>query len=238
MEGPQGSTWSAAWPVHSHDRVLPRVPCAYVPVACTIESMSRYGLTGGIAAGKSEVAQRLGEHGAVVIDHDVLARRAVEPGSEGLARIVQEFGSGVVSADGSLDRSALGALVFADNDARARLNAIVHPAVHALADVAERVALEDNRIVIHDIPLLVETGQEKNFDGVIVVEAPREVRIGRMVSNRGMSREEAIARISAQASDEQRRDAADFLLVNDGSRAELMRSIDEVWERILRATSA
>jgi dephospho-CoA kinase len=195
--------------------------------------MTRIGLTGGIASGKSVVSEVLSSLGALVVDHDVLAREAVAPGSVGLERIAAAFGSGVIDDDDSLDRTALGAIVFADTQKLEQLNSIVHPEVRRLALEADARAEEDGRIVVHDIPLLVETTQQHDFDAVIVVEAPLEQRISRMIENRGMSREQALARIDKQASDEERRAIADYLIVNDGALEDLERAVRTVWQAIV-----
>ncbi|WP_434994444.1 dephospho-CoA kinase [Arthrobacter sp. Ld5] len=190
--------------------------------------MLRIGLTGGIAAGKSVVAGRLAELGAVLVDADVLARTAVEPGSEGLAAVVSAFGPEILAADGALDRPALGSLVFADASARERLNAIVHPLVRAAAAALIGGAPAD-AVVVEDIPLLVETGQAARFHLVVVVDAPDALRIHRMVDRRGMARSDAERRIAAQASREERLRAADAVLVNDRGVDELLTATDGLW---------
>ncbi len=197
------------------------------------ESMVRIGLTGGIASGKSAVSEVLSSLGALVVDHDVLAREAVAPGSVGLERIAVAFGSGVIDDDDSLDRAALGAIVFADTQKLEQLNSIVHPEVRRLALEADTRAEEGGRIVVHDIPLLVETTQQHDFDAVIVVEAPLEQRISRMIEHRGMNREQALARIDKQASDEERRAIADYLIVNDGALEDLEQAVRTVWQAIV-----
>jgi len=191
----------------------------------------RIGLTGGIGSGKSEVSRLLAEHGAVVIDADVLAREVVEPGTPGLAEVVEAFGAGVLADDGSLDRAALGARVFGDDAARRRLEAIIHPRVRARAAEIEAAA-DPGAIVVHDIPLLVETGQGDAFDGVIVVDVPVEVQIERLVSEREMSANEAQGRISAQASRQQRAGAADWIVNNTGSLADLRSAVARVWKEL------
>ena len=162
------------------------------------------GLTGGIASGKSVVAARLAEHGAVVVDADAIAREVVEPGTPALARIAEEFGPDVIAADGSLDRPALGAIVFADPAKLAVLNGITHPAVLELSQrrFAEAGAADPDAVVVYDVPLLSEVRGKAEFDVVVVVSAPEETRIERMVSLRGMSREEAERRIRSQVSEE------------------------------------
>ena len=193
--------------------------------------MLRIGLTGGIASGKSTAAARLAELGATVIDHDLLACQAVAPGSDGLALVAAEFGADVVGRDGTLDRPALGAIVFADPEARTRLNAIVHPIVLRLADDAEAAVRTDDRgaVVVHDIPLLVETGQAADFDLVLVVHASEEVRVERLMRERGLSRVQALARIRAQATDEDRLAAATVVLAGGSTIHDLRRQVDTFW---------
>lgn len=193
-----------------------------------MDPVLKIGLTGGIGSGKSAVARLLADHGAVVVDADALAREVVEPHTPGLRRIVEEFGADVLSADGRLDRGRLAALVFADQDARERLNAIVHPLVGRRAEEILS-GLPDDAVVVHDVPLLAENGLAPNYDLVMVVEAPEPTRIARLVRDRGMAEDAVRARIAAQASDEQRRAVADVLVVNDGSRAELAVAVDQVW---------
>lgn len=196
--------------------------------------MQRIGLTGGIAAGKSVAARRFAEHGAVVIDADELARAAVAPGSAGLDAVAEAFGAGVLAADGSLDRPALAAVVFADAAARARLDAIVHPVVRRLAAEREAVAatLDAGAVVVHDIPLLVETGQADDFHVVVVVDAPALLRVERLVRLRGMTREDAEARVAAQADDAARLAAADVVLDGSGSEDVLRAQVDVLWLRL------
>jgi dephospho-CoA kinase len=186
------------------------------------------GLTGGIGAGKSEVARRLGELGAVVIDSDRLAREVVEPGTEGLAEIVAAFGPEVLGPDGALDRPALGRRVFGDEAARHRLEEIIHPRVRARS--AELIAAAPpDAVVVNDIPLLVETGIGAGFDLVVVVAASEPGRIRRLARYRSMPAEEARSRMAAQATDEQRRAVADVVLDNDGSLEELRAAVDRLW---------
>ncbi|GER23431.1 dephospho-CoA kinase [Zafaria cholistanensis] len=194
------------------------------------------GLTGGIAAGKSAVATRLAELGAVLIDADRLARAVVEPGTPGLAAIAEAFGPGVIAPDGTLDRAALGALVFADASARERLNGIVHPLVRAAAleRRAQAAQAAPDAVVVEDIPLLAESGQAHRFALVITVQAPLAERIRRMVRDRGMAESDARARIAAQATDGERAAIADVVLENSGTLEELRAAVDRVWrERIL-----
>jgi dephospho-CoA kinase len=189
--------------------------------------MLRIGLTGGIGVGKSAVAGLLGGHGAVVVDADVIAREVVEPGSRGLAAVVAEFGPQVRREDGRLDRSRLASVVFADEGARRRLNAIVHPLV------AERTAellaaAAPDAVVVHDVPLLVENHLAGHYDLVLVVEAAEATRLARL-AERGMPADEARARMAAQAGDADRRAVADVVIRNDGTLAELAARVDAVW---------
>jgi dephospho-CoA kinase len=187
------------------------------------------GLTGGIGAGKSAVAQRLAAHGAILIDSDRLAREAVAPGSDGLAEVVAAFGPEVLASDGSLDRARLASLVFGDDAARRRLEGIIHPRVGERT--AELVAAAPpDAVVVNDVPLLVEAGLAKAYELVIVVLADEETRVERLLHDRGMTRDEATARIRAQATDEQRRAVADVVIVNDGTLEDLHKKVDEVWD--------
>ncbi|MDG4765477.1 dephospho-CoA kinase [Solwaraspora sp. WMMD406] len=190
--------------------------------------MLKVGLTGGIGAGKSAVATRLAGHGAVVIDADVLAREVVAPGTDGLAEVVAAFGPEILDARGALDRPALGARVFADTDLRRRLEAVVHPRVRARTAELTAAAPAD-AIVVNDVPLLVETGLTGTYHLVIVVSADAELRIDRLIRDRGMTRDDARARVRAQADDARRRAAADVLLDNSGSRDDLAAAVDQVW---------
>lgn len=193
--------------------------------------MLRVGLTGGIAAGKSVVATRLARLGAAVVDHDVLARTVVDVGTPGLAAVVAEFGD-VLTPLGQLDRQALGARVFTDPAARARLNAIVHPLVRAAAGEREAEAVAaGHRVVVHDIPLLVETGQAGHFDVLVVVDAPAELRVRRLEEERGLASADAWARLAAQADDDARLEAADIVLDGSGSVTDLERAVDAMWTR-------
>ncbi|UZN01544.1 dephospho-CoA kinase [Cellulomonas sp. S1-8] len=196
--------------------------------------MQRIGLTGGIAAGKSVAARRFGERGAVVVDADLLAREAVAPGSVGLDAVVEEFGPAVLDAAGELDRAALGRVVFADPQARARLDAIVHPVVRRLSAEREAAAvvLDAGAVVVHDIPLLVETGQAEDFHVVVVVHTPAVLRVERLVRLRGMDRADAEARVAAQARDEERLAVADVVLDGAGSDEDLVQQVDALWERL------
>jgi dephospho-CoA kinase len=191
----------------------------------------RVGLTGGIGSGKSEVSRRLRELGAVVIDADVLAREVVAPGTDGLGEVVEQFGIGVLTADGALDRPALGALVFGDDEARKRLEAIIHPRVRARAAEIEAEAAPD-AVVVHDIPLLVETGQADRFDLVVVVDVPPDVQLARLTGARGMTADEAQSRIASQAIRQDRLAAADLVIDNGGTLDELDDRVGEVWGRL------
>jgi dephospho-CoA kinase len=187
----------------------------------------RIGLTGGIGSGKSTVARLLAHQGAVLVDADRIAREVVEPGTPGLAAVAEAFGDGVLGPDGSLDRAALAAVVFADPDARRRLDGIVHPLVrHRAAELV--AAAPDDAVVVQDVPLLVETGQASSFDLVLVVEADLEARLARLV-DRGLAEDDARARIAAQATDEQRRAVADVVLDNSGTQEELAAQVDRFW---------
>ena len=197
--------------------------------------MVRVGLTGGIASGKSLVADELAARGAVVIDADVLAREVVEPGTPGLAAIVQRFGSEVLQGD-QLDRAALGRIVFADAEARADLEQIIHPAVRARAAELAGQASPD-AVVVQVIPLLVETGQAEAFDLVVVVDVDRETQRGRLMRRNGLTAAEAGARIDAQATAEARRAIADIVIDNRGTRAELREQMPDLWGRIRASES-
>jgi dephospho-CoA kinase len=196
----------------------------------------RIGLTGGIGSGKSTVSALLAGRGAVIVDADRIAREVVEPGTEGLAAVVEAFGAQVLTADGSLDRPALAAVVFSDPAARARLDAVVHPLVRRRT--AELVAAApDDAVVVNDVPLLVETGQAGSYDVVLVVEAHPEIRVARLVQ-RGLTEDDARARIASQATDEQRRAVADVVLDNSGTPEELAEQVDRFWaERVAPATA-
>lgn len=193
--------------------------------------MLRVGLTGGIGAGKSEVSRRLAEAGAVLVDADKIAREVVEPGTEGLAAVVAEFGEDVLRPDGSLDREKLGAIVFADAERRTALNAIVHPLVGKRSMELFEAAPED-AVVVYDVPLLAEGDRAGDFDLVVVVDAPEEVQVRRLVADRGMSEEQARARIAAQATRERRRAIADVVIDNSGDLAALERQVDELWKTL------
>jgi dephospho-CoA kinase len=190
------------------------------------------GLTGGIGAGKSAAARLLAGHGALVLDADEAAREVVSPGTDGLAAVVREFGDGVLAADGTLDRATLAEVVFADPGRREALNAIVHPRVRAW--MAQRVAAApEGSVVVQDIPLLVESGLAGLFELVVVVDAADEVRVARLARDRGMSEQEAAARIAAQAPREQRLAAADVVLSNDTTPGVLAAQVERLWERVV-----
>ena len=190
----------------------------------------RVGLTGGVGSGKSTVAALLAEHGAVIIDADAIAREVVEPGAPGFDAVVARFGDAVVDADGRLDRPALAAIVFNDEAQRADLNAIVHPLVGArMAEVME--SAPEGTVAVWDVPLLVENGAAPGFEYVIVVEASVPTRLARLAA-RGMAEQDARDRMAAQASDEQRRAAADAVINNDGGLDELRDRVEAVWAAI------
>jgi dephospho-CoA kinase len=193
----------------------------------------KIGLTGGIASGKSMVAARLRELGAVLVDADAIARDVVEPGTPGLAAVVRAFGPEILDAGGRLDRPRLGAVVFRDPAAREELNGIVHPLVreHAAAVIA---GAPEDAVVVQDIPLLVETGQESSFHLVVVVDAPDGTRVQRMIERRGMTEDEARSRMAAQAPRDVRLAAADVVLDNSGTPEELRNAVDRLWEERLR----
>ena len=197
--------------------------------------MVRVGLTGGIASGKSLVAAELAARGAIIIDADVLAREVVEPGTPGLAAIIERFGPQVLT-DGRLDRAHLAEIVFADPAARRDLERIVHPVVRARAAELERAA-GSAAVVVHVIPLLVETGQQGDFDLVVTIDVDHETQIQRMMARNGFSRAEAESRIAAQTAREDRRAAADVVLDNSGDVAQLKDQIDALWA-VLTSTGA
>jgi dephospho-CoA kinase len=193
----------------------------------------RVGLTGGIGSGKSTVGALLAEHGAVIIDSDALAREVVAAGSAGLAAVVDVFGPEVLTAAGELDRAAMGRRVFADPAARVRLEAVIHPLVRRRAAEIEAAAPTD-AVVVHDIPLLVETGQAGSFDVVVVVDAPVELQIDRLTRERDMTAEEARSRIDAQASRGERLAVADHVVANDSTPAALREAVDRLWKQLSR----
>ncbi|MEV8215586.1 dephospho-CoA kinase [Leifsonia sp. NPDC077715] len=200
--------------------------------------MQLIGLTGGIASGKSTIASRLASHGAVVVDADRIAREVVEPGTPALAAIAERFGDGVIAPDGTLNRPALGAIVFGDPAALQVLNGITHPAVMAESTARFRAAGEadPDAIVVYDVPLLVESANEYRFDRVVVAHADAETRIRRLVELRGMDRAEAERRIRSQASDDERLAVADVVIETGGTLAHTLEQVDALWEE-LRAGS-
>lgn len=196
--------------------------------------MLKVGLTGGIGSGKSAVASALSSYGAVVIDADAIAREVVAPGTPGLAEVVSAFGERVLAADGSLDRPALGEIVFADEARLASLNAIVHPRV---AERSGRLMAEAEasgaRVVVYDVPLLVENGLESLYDVVVVVDTPDDLRVERVSRDRGMPPEQVRARIAAQADRATRLAAADLVVDNSGTREDLDARVAELWGELL-----
>ena len=197
--------------------------------------MRHLALTGGIGSGKSTVAQFFAERGATIIDADAISRELMEPGQRVLAEVIETFGDHLLDDAGRLDRQALADVVFNDDEAREQLNAIVHPAVRAEATrqrEAAAAADPDDAVIIQDIPLLVETGQADTYDGVIVIYTDRETRLQRLVETRGMSLEDAKARIAAQATDEQRKAVADWVIDNSGSLEDTEAQVDAVWRQL------
>ncbi len=196
--------------------------------------MLKVGLTGGIGSGKSAVSSALSSYGAVVIDADAIAREVVEPGTPGLAEVVAEFGEGVLTPEGRLDRPRLGEIVFADESRLADLNAIVHPRVADRSGrLMEEALASDAGVVVYDVPLLVENGLEPLYDVVVVVDTPDEVRVERVSRDRGMPRAQVRARIDAQADRETRLAAADLVVDNSGTREELTARVADLWRELL-----
>jgi dephospho-CoA kinase len=198
------------------------------------------GLTGGIAAGKTVVARRLGELGAAVVDADRLAREVVEPGTPGLDAIAARFGPDVLLPDGSLDRPALGSIVFADPAARKDLEAITHPAVQELSQLRMHEAVVDDpaRVVVYDVPLLVESRGASEFDTIVVVHAPRDTRLARLVDLRRMPVADAVRRIDAQATDAERLAVADHVIDSSGTIEQTLAQVDVLFEELARAAAA
>jgi len=193
--------------------------------------MRRVGLTGGIGSGKSTVASLLQEHGATVIDADAIARQVVEPGTATLAELVAEFGQRIIRDDGSLNRGELAAIAFADRIATERLNEIMHPAIKA--ETARLLqAAGDDAIVIHDMPLLLETGQQDLVDMVVVVDVPEDVQRERAVGQRGLSLDDVERRMAAQVIRSERLARADVVIDNSGTREDTARQVDALWERL------
>ena len=199
--------------------------------------MLRVGLTGGIGAGKSEVSRRLAAHGAIIIDADAISREVVEPGTPGLAEVTREFGAGVLLPDGTLDRPRLGDIVFADPAKRATLNGIIHPRVRDRMAELEQGA-GPGSIVVQDVPLITENNLAGLYDIVVVVDVPPRVQADRLVRNRGMTREQARARMAAQASRADRLAIAGIVIDNSGSLAELDRQVGELWTELRRRAQA
>ncbi|WP_328366520.1 dephospho-CoA kinase [Streptomyces sp. NBC_00445] len=199
--------------------------------------MLKVGLTGGIGAGKSEVSRLLVEQGAVLIDADRIAREVVAPGTPGLAAVVEAFGTEVLAGDGSLDRPKLGSIVFADPDKLAVLNGIVHPLVGARSRELESAAAED-AVVVHDVPLLAENGLAPLYDVVVVVDASPETQLDRLVRLRGMTEQDARARMAAQATREKRLEIADIVIDNDVPLEELQARVREVWTDLVGRAQA
>ncbi|GEP48420.1 dephospho-CoA kinase [Microbacterium saccharophilum] len=196
--------------------------------------MALVALTGGIASGKSTIARRLAEHGAVIVDADQIVREVQAPGSPVLDEIAAQFGSAVIGPDGSLDRAALGGLVFADAAARARLNAIVHPAVRreSARRFAEALATDPDAVVVYDVPLLVEARVEDPWELIVVAHAPADLRRRRLVELRGLTEADAAARIAAQVDDAARLAVADVVIDTAGSLEDTLAQTDALWERL------
>ena len=198
----------------------------------TEKTLRRYAITGGIGSGKSTVAAMFARLGAVIIDADAISRDLMRPTENTLSAVVAEFGPDILHPDGTLNRSALAALVFSNEDARTRLNNIVHPAVRARADALVEQARRAPRfsgIIIDDIPLLAETNRAAEFDGVIVVRTSLEKRLTRLMETRGMAEEDARARIAAQATDTQRAAIATWIIDNDGSAENTQTQVERIW---------
>ncbi len=195
------------------------------------------GLTGGVGAGKSTVSGLLADHGAVIVDADAIAHAVVEPGTSGFQQIIDAFGDEVLYYDGMLDRKALAALVFRDDVARKQLEGIIHPLVRQQSDLMTALA-EDDAIVVHDVPLLAETGRLDPYDVIVVVDAPENVRISRLLQSRGWDASTAQARINAQANREDRLAIADEVILNTGDLGELKDQVDQLWHRLLARRDA
>lgn len=191
----------------------------------------RIGVTGGIGSGKSTVASLLSERGAIVVDADLIARRIVEPGSPVLENLVEEFGAGILRADGSLNRAELARLAFADERSTRHLNDITHPAIREQAEI-DLQAAEQQGIAVYEMPLLIETGQRSLVDLVVVVDVPEDVQIDRAVNLRGLPREDVERRMAAQVSRAERLEAADIIIGNAGTSEELVSEVDALWHRL------
>lgn len=198
--------------------------------------MLSVGLTGGIGSGKSSVAQRFAQLGAVIVDSDLIARQIVEPGQPALDEIAQRFSEGVIRPDGTLDRLGLAAIVFNDPQALADLNAIMHPKIAARSTQIVDEA-PDDAVVVHDSPLLVEQGLADSFDVVVVVDCPDDIRLDRLVNLRGMAADDAAARMAAQAGRDERLAVADYVIENSGSEGQLQQQTDAVWAELVEAAA-
>lgn len=191
----------------------------------------RIGVTGGIGSGKSTVASLLSERGAIVVDADVIARRVVEPGSPVLANLVEEFGAGILDAEGRLNRAELARIAFVDERSIRHLNDITHPAIREQAEI-DLQAAEEQGIAVYEMPLLIETGQRSLVDLVVVVDVPEDVQIDRAVNLRGLPKDDVLRRMAAQVSRAERLDAADIVIGNSGTRDELVAEVDALWVRL------
>lgn len=192
----------------------------------------RVALTGGIASGKTFVANELARLGAVIIDSDLIAREVVEPGTPGLAAVIERFGEEVLLPDGSLDRPALGRIIFGDETARADLNAIVHPLVRRRARELEEAAPE-GAVVVQVVPLLVETGLDRGFDTIVVTDVPVETQVARLMARNKLTEAEAQARIAAQAPRQQRLAVATHVIDNSGPKTATRAQVERVWEELV-----
>ncbi|WP_245527109.1 dephospho-CoA kinase [Brevibacterium mcbrellneri] len=191
------------------------------------------GLTGGIGAGKSTVAQLFEERGVPIVDADAIARDVVKPGEPALAELVEHFGESILGADGELNRGKLAEVAFADAESHEALNAIMHPAISAETSKRIDVLRGDHPVIVHDVPLLVEAGLAGNYDLTVLVDTPAEVRLQRLTELRGMDPEDAKKRIAAQATDEQRRAVCDVALDNSGDIEHLRAQFEQMWERFI-----
>ena len=218
--------------------MFPRSLCPRLPASSYLSRMPalrplHLGLTGNIASGKSTVTRQLAALGATIIDADVLARAAIAQGTPGFAAVVDEFGPGVLASDGDIDRAVLRSRVFHDPQAREALNAIVHPAVRRLRDAEYDAAVaREDRIVISDVPLLFEVGLDHAFDGIILVDAPPDVRRDRLIRDRGLAPADADAMMAAQWSSARKRAGATWVIDNDGSREQLQARVAALWDTL------